>query len=80
MYGKDGWGPWVEWSGGSCPCVGDYVHIVFYDGDEEYGTAIDHVYWYYVSRYRVRRPKGLTILQNMLKDMDTVKDGQLEVV
>lgn len=49
------WGPWIDFSGGTCPVVGRYVQIVFNDGELEEGHANDHVYWYYVVRYRVRR-------------------------
>ena len=28
------WSPWIEHDGKGCPCVGQFVHLVFGDGNE----------------------------------------------
>lgn len=69
------WGPWIEHDGQGCPCVGQFVHIVYVDGVELKARATGGASWNHVSyaiqisRYRIRKPKGLTILEQLLADL-----------
>jgi hypothetical protein len=77
------WGPWIEWSGWGNPAPGMYVAIQirgkwpignipngnpecdrsevwawFHDGDSDD-----------IIRYRIRKPKGMVILESLLADL-----------
>lgn len=77
------WGPWIEHDGKGCPCRGMWVECQFDDlrpniegvarGDDVDGTCG----WYWRNknrvavfvRYRVRKPRGLKILEQLLADL-----------
>lgn len=87
------WGPWIEHDGKGCPCVGQYVHVVFardttwhigngsgiYINKREWVGITNprngHGSWDWrtfcnpVIRYRTRKPRGLTILEELLSDL-----------
>lgn len=77
------WGPWIEHDGGPRPVPrGTYCHVIFRSGREFIGpvgvgfngTRIspDGKPWGEddrVIRYRVRKPRGLTILEEILNDL-----------
>jgi len=50
---KEEWGPWIDHDGKGCPCVGVLTEVMYNDQAVEVGIAEDHVYWRYVSRYRL---------------------------
>ena len=43
---------WIKHDGGPCPCVGEWVE----DDTGERGIALDHLYWRYVTHYRLISP------------------------
>jgi hypothetical protein len=47
---------WIEHDGGKCPCVGEWVSVLYSDGAIEHGLAYDHAYWRYVTHYRLIAP------------------------
>ena len=53
----DEYGPWITHNGAYCPCEGKYAQVKFDDGDTEEGIAHNHIYWRYVTQYRIRKPK-----------------------
>ena len=77
------WGPWIEHDGGPRPVArGTFCHLVYNDGAEIFGpvgcAAIgipvtpDGKPWGWPSliiRYRIRKPLGLTILENLIADL-----------
>ena len=85
----DEWGPWIEHDGKGCPCVGEYVLCEYQNGKTwppciATGSieAWDHSYMPFVYlkviRYRIRKPRGMVILENLLADMPKV--GEVEVI
>lgn len=75
----DQWGPWIDHDGKGCPCVGQYVHVVF-----EYGLEIIAIagsqtgnswnwsnapLWLPIIRYRVRKPRALIELIEMVENL-----------
>lgn len=46
----------IRHDGGRCPCVGEWVDVVYTDGLYERGIAQDDVRWYYVMQYRLIAP------------------------
>lgn len=86
---KEEWGPWIEHDGLSIPkgiAIGVYVdvfHHVYRWGNilHEEGvirdlsawTNICEIYGPAVIRYRIRKPKGLTILTDILREVE--RDG-----
>lgn len=77
----DEWGPWIEHDGKGCPCVGKYVeveHYHFYHGEAR-RMIIPCVNgengWdnrpndSNVIRYRIRKPRGMAILESILTDL-----------
>lgn len=82
------WGPWIEHDGKSCPCVGqcgkveynDPLHTVFgptvFTGRPEawqWDYFAEH--WCKVIRYRIRKPRGLTILEGLLEHLPEKVDA-----
>ncbi|MBU3262081.1 hypothetical protein KPG71_18830 [Roseovarius sp. PS-C2] len=74
---QDEWGPWIEHVGRGCPVpVGEYVCIEccvgykFPSGTRRYEfrvneKALSWRHWGKILRYRIRKPRGLTILQRI---------------
>lgn len=81
------WGPWIEHDGKGCPCRGQFVHMVYAEpgitvgtgewGDEEFGIAESDGSWLWrfdyvpIIRYRIRKPRGLTVLEGILREVET---------
>jgi hypothetical protein len=88
------WGPWIEHDGKGCPCVGQFVHVVFKrdvkpkNSGAGSGRYINKREWIGITnptsaggswnwntgfvpivRYRIRKPRGLTILENLISDL-----------
>lgn len=77
------WGPWIEHDGHGCPCVGQYGMAEFDEGRPKilegviYGFPnawrfdLPRVYgaWGKAIRYRIRKPRGMTILENLIADL-----------
>lgn len=81
------WGPWIEHDGSGCPCVGQYVQVKFDDDRPDvfgfsYGVLDETSGWLLENacrvavfiRYRIRKPKGLTILQDILREVERVDE------
>jgi hypothetical protein len=80
---SDEWSDWIEHDGGVCPCVGQFIHAVFdqWHPLEYRGFAAGfHDAWVHdvppaarrkgrVIRYRIRKPRGLTMLEEIAKDV-----------
>lgn len=72
------WGPWIEHDGKGCTCVGQYCHVVFMNGHEEFGWAGNGRGWLWDSppeyakiiRYRIRKPKGMAILESIMREVE----------
>lgn len=70
------WGPWIEHDGKGCPCIGMYVEV-----DHDFGDGLilprvtgrrgwnGNVLECNVIRYRIRKPRGLTILQEIIENL-----------
>lgn len=82
------WGPWIEHDGKGCPCLGQYVHAVHDTGYEFMGIAGSQGSrrarsWVWPSvprftrvlRYRIRKPRGLTILEGLLENLPESVDA-----
>lgn len=94
------WGPWIEHDGKGCPCVGQYVHIVFerelsgrtggggrgsIAGPREWigitnppdgrGSWDWRTVYNRVIHYRIRKPRGLTILEGLLENLPEEVDA-----
>lgn len=70
------WGPWIEHDGKGCPCVGMYAERIHDRGDVVIGVVLrGGRSWEWapgftrVIRYRIRKPRGLTILENLIADL-----------
>lgn len=80
MTDKEEWGPWIEHDGRGCPCLGQYVQVQNRDrkgtwegiAGSEGGLSWDWSNAFLfdpVIRYRIRKPRGLTILQDLIADL-----------
>lgn len=88
---KEEWGPWIEHDGKGCPCLGMWVHCVFMmrsgDTSELQGIAgaLGGRSWDWknkgfaarIIRYRIRRPRGMEVLDQILADLPKVKEGEV---
>ena len=82
---KEQWGPWIDHDGKGCPCVGEYVNVIFDEGSpKEIEGSVKGLpapwnwhlprlpkAWGKVIRYRIRKPKGLTMLECILAEVET---------
>jgi len=74
---SDEWGPWIEHDGKGCPCVGEYVHNVHNHGGEWFGIAGSQggrswdwsANFSKIIRYRIRRHRGMAILNAILTNL-----------
>ena len=93
MSDQEDWGPWIEHDGKGCPCVGEWIHVVSFKGDEAEGIAKPSCNnpvawrrsrWFWrdyddgmridgAKKYRIRRPKGISILTAILREVE--RDG-----
>ena len=82
------WGPWIEHSGKGCPLPnGTFVNAIYCDGTEIYGMVeangrpLRYNAWVWsewggnVIRYRIRKPKGLQILEALLQELPESVDA-----
>lgn len=72
------WGPWIEHDGKGCPCAGQWTEGVNLNGRSREGIASQAgAGWVWlmphpresVIRYRIRRPKGMAILDAILRNL-----------
>lgn len=89
---SDEWGPWIEHDGKGCPCVGMYVHVVFNMSNDFIGVAgVSPLFnmtnggsWNWragfdpIIRYRIRKPRGLIILQSLIADLPEPVRGSVD--
>lgn len=73
------WGPWIEHDAGPHPQKakpGDIVISILSSG-KSYGPFITDCGklrpWHSVIRYRIRKPKGLQMLESILRDLPVAK-------
>jgi hypothetical protein len=84
---QDEWGPWIEWSGGKNPAPGMYVAIEI-RGQWKFGPIGNpdcdrsEVWaWFHdgrdddITRYRIRKPRGMVILEKLLIDLPETVDA-----
>lgn len=88
MSGEE-WGPWIDHDGKGCPCVGMMVHVVLVNqfGFEKemivIAGSMGGESWEWVNapkykriiRYRIRKPKGMAILEGILRDIKVKVDA-----
>ena len=83
------WGPWIDHDGKCCPVPnGTFVHVVYQDGFEvtDFVSANGRPEilnpWILVEglpsiiRYRIRKPKGLTILEGLMENLPQEEHAQ----
>lgn len=78
------WGPWIEHDGRGCPCHGKRVQAEFDVGTPRVIEGVVHCVknngqWDWeladryglsrIIRYRIRKPRGMTILENLIADL-----------
>ncbi len=75
------WGPWIEHDGKGCPVpdgafvlvdVGVGALIIGHGRFCEFCVRTanrDWIAWPHVIRYRIRKPRGLTILEELIADL-----------
>jgi hypothetical protein len=75
------WGPWISHDGSGCPCKGSWVEVLYdkpnkiWRGIATGGPSWDWEYgWWRIFTYRIRKPKGLVILEKLLQDLPTKVD------
>ena len=85
------WGPWIEHDGKGCPCVGMYVQVdwICQVRGIQRGAIIPCVQgsgWTWdrlpapgrygaVIRYRIRKPRGLTMLEEISQGIRQPEDA-----
>lgn len=84
MSGGEEWGPWIEHDGKGCPVpIGTVCHVVWLGGVETVKPIEGSKAWLWSSldksgwsdfhvpiiRYRIRKPRGLTILEELIADL-----------
>ena len=76
------WGPWInhdaDYPKATIPNMHEYVHVIYDDYSEAFGFAYEFdAVWFptkFIIRYRIRRPKGLKLLQNLLNETEKTKE------
>lgn len=83
MTAEPEWGPWIDHDGSCCPCIGSYVHVIYYGLNEEYGIAFGGGSWKYgdvsdcdtwcdgcepIIHYRIRKPRAMSLLQQIVEN------------
>ncbi len=79
------WGPWTEHDGKGCPCVGQWVEGCYRNGETEefratggynemgsswdWGSIPDHCQEWAIVSFRIRKPRGLAVLENLIADL-----------
>ena len=85
------WGPWTEHDGKGCPVpLGSWVEVNVYPARcviigggfrIEFRVSThnaDWVGWKELVHYRIRKPRGLTILENLLADLPAPQPGKVD--
>lgn len=82
---EEGWGPWIDHDGKGCPVpLGTIVKVIHEDGISSEGPAEGSLCWVWgeipseddtgwyvpIIKYRVKKPKGLIILESLLQNLD----------
>jgi len=76
------WGPWIDHDGKGCPCVGEFGHVI-YDTGHEFVCIIEGTpaIWdldvpskHRAIRYRIRKPKGMAILNAILREVERIPE------
>lgn len=91
MGEQEQWGPWIEHDGrGGKHLAGEWLHIIGADGRQGEGmlrfgcgpaslwhwdTLTMKNYHKRVIRYRIRKPRGLTILQELIENLPVKEDA-----
>lgn len=79
----DVFGPWIEHDGKGCPVAGLFIRAAFEDGDVWMGipsASGQHRSFNWtpgyvrITRYQIRKPRGLTILEGLLEDLPAPTD------
>lgn len=72
------WGAWQRHDGKGCPCAGAFVQVEMSDGDVDAAMWDEFCWEYselgaffegYITRFRIRKPRGLTILENLIAEI-----------
>ncbi len=73
MIDKEEWGPWIEHNCAPVAALqlGTIAEMVSRYGIRGVGpvVSLDPKLWANVLRFRIRKPRGLTILENLLADL-----------
>ena len=81
------WGPWIEHQSSLCPPVASGVFVEVAERDGEHDAAFAEEFgWYWSSccpeckagdilRYRIRKPRGLAILEGLLENLPEQVDA-----
>lgn len=86
VFNEDGWTDWQQHDGKGCPCVGWYcqdVHDYRTHTETDEGIALGGKSWFWGSgpqytrilRYRVRKPKGAEMLEQLVQDVPEPVDA-----
>jgi hypothetical protein len=86
VFNEDGWTDWIDHDGKGCPCVGwmvQAIHDGFFDtwigiAGSEGGESWDWTYsdsYAPLIRYRVRKPKGAEMLEQLVQDVPEPVDA-----
>jgi hypothetical protein len=83
VFNEDGWTDWQQHDGKGCPCVGWWVNVEHCDGWTGEDLAADGFSWDWtnypkylrVIRYRVRKPKGAEMLEQLVQDVPEPVDA-----
>ena len=75
-------GPWIAHDGNGCPVIGQVARVEYNDPNK---TVQEHLIkgnprswvwdhepkrWYKIIRYRIKKPRGLTLLEETLKEVN----------
>ncbi|WP_333846930.1 hypothetical protein [Phaeobacter italicus] len=84
VFNEDGWTDWIDHDGKGCPCVGWWAEVEDNLGEIVQGLAgagVNSWLWYFdgktyhcfhdpIIRYRVRKPKGAEMLEQLVQHTD----------
>lgn len=82
---SDEWGPWIKHDGKGCPCIGQYAHVVHKCGTEQFSIVtgnpnawewdVDPDRWSKIVKYRIRKPRAMLILEEILARIPDLVDA-----
>ncbi len=74
------WGPWIEHDDNGIPVHPATIVIVDLSGDILSPMRADEIGWCFpgdpVTRYRIRKPRGLTILEGLLENLPEMEGAE----